>query len=98
MKITTDRLLSFVKNNPQHFNELHPLIKIYFDKYPVRSCGFCPNAIKPKDEKNINFINLLLCNKEARQLILDKSKSLLDDDVEIEDFSVINCGESSKTE
>ena len=52
MKITTDRLLSFVKNNPQHFNDLHPLIKIYFDKYPVRSCGFCPNAIKPKELMN----------------------------------------------
>ncbi len=98
MKITTDRLLSFVKNNPQHFNELHPLIKTYFDSFPVKSCGFCPKAINPTDKNNINFINLLLCNNEVRQLILDKSKSLLDDDVEIEDFSVINCSESVKTQ
>lgn len=98
MRITTDRLLSFVKNNPQHFNELHPLIKTYFDSFPVKSCGFCPKAIKPTDQNNINFINLLLCNNEVRQLMLDKSKSLLDDDVEIEDFSVINCSESVKTQ
>lgn len=96
MKLKTQALLTFIRNNPQHFNDLHPLIKQYFDTYPTQSCGFCPGSIKPNDKNSSSFKSLLLCNSEIRKLILDKSNLLLDTTTELEDFSVNECSESNQ--
>lgn len=96
MKINIKGLDTFVRNNPQHFKELNSRIENYFKSIPVKTCGFCPHAAPSPKNVQENFASFLLCDEETRKLILDKSKMLLDNDVEIEDFSVNDCGESNK--
>lgn len=99
MKTTIKDISVFVKNNPQHFKSLHAKVATYLDKLPPQTCGICPKAAQAfqmAKENALDFGAFVLCDEEVRKLIIDKCKILLDDVVEIEDFSVNNCGESDK--
>jgi len=98
MKLTVKDLATFVKNNPQHFKDLDPKIQTYFNRLPVQSCGVCPKAAQAFKDNSLDFSKFILCDESVRKLIVDKSKILLDDVVEIEDFSVNSCSESDQSQ
>jgi len=91
MKIKLDYFFNFVKNNPAHFSILNDEIAtLYNGDFSSCNCG------TPKAQLNTAFdqFKKILCVEKNRIKILDKSKELLDDVVEIEDFGVNICGEN----
>lgn len=91
MKIKLDYFFNFVKNNPAHFSGLDPEIaKLYEGNLSSCNC----NAPKNQLMTSFNQFKNILCVEMYRNKILDKSKELLDDSIQIEDFSVNTCGEN----
>ena len=91
MKIKLDYFFNFVKNNPAHFSPLDPEIAKLYD-LNISSC----NCATPKGTLTTAFeqFEKVLCIETCRNKILDKSKDLLDDSIQIEDFSVNTCSEN----
>lgn len=93
MKIKFKYFYGFIKNNPQHFFDLHEEIKQFFEKKHFKSCGCSASFENFSEEEKFKK---LICNEEIRSLILDKSESLLHSEVDITDFSVNKCSENDQ--
>lgn len=92
MKIKLDYFFNFVKSNPYHFTGLDPEITKMYEFGASNSCN-CAGGNSQLAASYSHF-KKLLCIEETRTKILDKSKELLDDSVQIEDFSVNSCSEN----
>lgn len=95
MIIKLDYFFNFVKNNPYHFSGLDPEIAKMYEFGVAGSCN-CAGGSSQLAASYSHF-KKLLCTEETRTKILDKSKELLDDSIQIEDFGVNNCCESFQT-
>jgi len=92
MKIKLDYFFNFVKSNPNHFTGLDPEIAKMYEFGASNSCN-CTGSNSQLAASHKHF-KKLLCNENMKGKILDKSKELLDDAVEIENFSVNDCSEN----
>jgi len=92
MKIKLDYFFNFVKSNPNHFTGLDPEIAKMYEFSAPNSCN-CTGG-NSQLAASYSYFKKLLCNENMNAKILDKSKELLDDSIQIEDFSVNTCSEN----
>jgi len=95
MKLKTENLFTFVRNNHQHFESLDERLKNLLEFAKNSFCTPCSQNNK-NSANYLSEFKKILQNDKIRLLILDKSKDLLDDVVELEDFSVNNYSENDQ--
>ncbi len=88
MILKTFFFFNFVKNNPNHFKGLNSEIDEFFNRPPMCvPCSKMAGQTSATDQE-LDIFKKLLSNPSNYKAIIDKSKELLYDDIQLQDFSV----------